>query len=268
MEKKRTKTEAELITAVANIHDAEACLRYAQRAMEAGMPVLAAACEERAKTLKPFKALGVKKTPAPRSKAAKVPMKTHIVAEQALTMLIEDYKVGLHPTTYGELALRCGFEGQQNARWFGQVTDLIDAACALAGVPSFALARVREANGHVNHAAWRKWYSHLRDRIIATALPVYGPTRTSRRSTMRWRFSPRKAWATPRRGTTCIGRSRWRTGRELRSDRTLFASTSLLALLRRLLFLGFSSNAGYLPTRSSIATRISSGIEVQSKRKR
>jgi hypothetical protein len=60
--------------------------------------------------------------------------------------------------------------GSQNARWFGQVTDLIDAACALAGVPSFALVRVREASGNVNDAAWRKEYSHLRDRIIAMAL--------------------------------------------------------------------------------------------------
>jgi hypothetical protein len=97
-------------------------------------------------------------------------MKTHIVAEQSLQMLIEDYKAGKAPTTYGELARRCGFEGQQNARWFGQVTDLLDAACALACVPSFALVRVREANGDVNRAAWRKKYSHLRDRIIATAL--------------------------------------------------------------------------------------------------
>jgi hypothetical protein len=97
-------------------------------------------------------------------------MKTHIVAEQALQLLIEDYKAGKDPTTYGELGRRCGFEGQQNARWFGQVTDLIDAACALAGVPSFALVRVREAKGDVNHAAWRKEYSHLRDRIIAAAL--------------------------------------------------------------------------------------------------
>lgn len=102
--------------------------------------------------------------------AAMALMKTHIVAEQALQMLIEDYKAGKDATTYGQLARRCGFEGQQNARWFGQVTDLIDAACALAGVPSFALVRVREANGYVNHAAWRKEYSHLRDRIIGTAL--------------------------------------------------------------------------------------------------
>ena len=30
-----------------------------------------------------------------------------------------------------------------STRWFGQVTDLIDAACALAHVPSFALVRAR-----------------------------------------------------------------------------------------------------------------------------
>jgi hypothetical protein len=106
----------------------------------------------------------------PGSSAAKALMKTHIAAEQALQLLIEDYKAGKDPITYSELGRRCGFEGQQNARWFGQVTDLIDAACALAGVPSFALVRVREANGDVNHAAWRKEYGHLRDHIIATAL--------------------------------------------------------------------------------------------------
>jgi hypothetical protein len=165
---KSTKTESELIVTVANIHDAEACLLFARRALQAGMPDLAAACEERAKSLKPFKLLRDKKTSTSRSKVA-APMKTHIVAEQALTMMIEDYNAGLHPTTYGELARRCGFEGQQNARWFGQVTDLIDAACALAGVPSFALVRVREANGDINTAAWRNEYSHLRDRIIARA---------------------------------------------------------------------------------------------------
>jgi hypothetical protein len=137
--------------------------------MKGGMPALAAACEERAKILKPFKAPSAKKT-TPSGKATKVPMKTHVVAQQALTMLIEDYKAGLQPTTCGELACRCGFEGQQNARWIGQVTDLIDAACALAGVPSFALVRVRDASGNANDAAWRKEYSQLRDPIIARAL--------------------------------------------------------------------------------------------------
>src|SRR5215813_7011923 len=130
---KGTKTEAELIATVANIPDAEGCLRLAERAMKRGMLALASACQDRAKILKPLK---VKKTPTPRSKVSKAPIKTHIVAEQALTMLIEDYNAGLDPTTYGQLAQRCGFGGQQNARWFGQVTDLIDAACALAGVPS------------------------------------------------------------------------------------------------------------------------------------
>jgi hypothetical protein len=41
--------------------------------------------------------------------------------------------------------------------------------CALADVPSFALVRVREANGGINDAAWRNEYSHLRDCIIARA---------------------------------------------------------------------------------------------------
>ena len=46
---------------------------------------------------------------------------------------------------------------------------MIDAACALAKVPSFALFRVRAADGKVNDAAWRGEYEHLRDRIIASA---------------------------------------------------------------------------------------------------
>jgi hypothetical protein len=90
-------------------------------------------------------------------------MKAHIVAEQ------EDYKTGLGPTTYGKLARHCGFEGPQNGRWFGQVTQLIDIACALAGVPSFALVRVRRESDNINDAAWRGEYSHWRDRIIARA---------------------------------------------------------------------------------------------------
>ena len=56
----------------------------------------------------------------PHKTGAGTPMKTQVVAELALPMLVEDYKAGLTPTTYGELALRCGFEGQQNGRWFGR----------------------------------------------------------------------------------------------------------------------------------------------------
>jgi len=63
-EKPPAKTEAELIATVANIQDAEASLLFAQRAIKAGMPELAAACEERAKTLKPIKPTRAKKPPS------------------------------------------------------------------------------------------------------------------------------------------------------------------------------------------------------------
>jgi hypothetical protein len=55
MDKAPAKTEAELIATVANIQDVEGSLLFAQRAIKAGMPALAAACEERARTLNPSK---------------------------------------------------------------------------------------------------------------------------------------------------------------------------------------------------------------------
>jgi hypothetical protein len=64
IEKPPAKTEAELIATVANIQDAERSLLFAQRAIRAGMPALAAACEERAKALTPIKPPRAKK-PAP-----------------------------------------------------------------------------------------------------------------------------------------------------------------------------------------------------------
>jgi hypothetical protein len=64
-EKAPAKTEAELIATVANIQDAERSLLFAQRAIKAGMPALAAACEERAKALTPIKPPRAKKKPAP-----------------------------------------------------------------------------------------------------------------------------------------------------------------------------------------------------------
>jgi len=67
-EKPPAKTEAELIATVANIQDAERSLLFAQRAIKAGMPALAAACEERAKALTPIKP---KKKPA-RVKVAEI----------------------------------------------------------------------------------------------------------------------------------------------------------------------------------------------------
>jgi hypothetical protein len=174
MKAKQAKTEAELIATVANLQDAAACLIFAERARAAGMPALVAACEERAKALralKPLRLSGVRFTAAHSGRVPREPMITHTAAEQTLTILIAQYNAKLPPTTYGELARRCGFERDKSIRWFGQVTDLIDAACALAGVPSFALVRVHKADGHhVNEDAWQKQYSHLRDQIIARAL--------------------------------------------------------------------------------------------------
>src|SRR5579871_2415160 len=61
VEKAPPKTEAELIATVANIQDAERSLLFGQRAAKAGMPALAAACEERAKALTPIKPPSAKK---------------------------------------------------------------------------------------------------------------------------------------------------------------------------------------------------------------
>ena len=66
IEKPAAKTEAELIATVANIQDAERSLLFAQRAIKAGMPALAAACGERAKALTPIKPPRAKKPANPR----------------------------------------------------------------------------------------------------------------------------------------------------------------------------------------------------------
>jgi hypothetical protein len=69
IERAPAKTEAELIATVANIQDADRSLLFAQRAVKAGMPALAAACEERAKALTPIKPPRAKKKPAPIAEA-------------------------------------------------------------------------------------------------------------------------------------------------------------------------------------------------------
>jgi hypothetical protein len=78
VEKAPAKTEAELIATVANIQDAERSLLFAQRAIKAGMPALAAACGERAKALTPIKPPRAKK-PEP-IKATKVNTGQHPTA--------------------------------------------------------------------------------------------------------------------------------------------------------------------------------------------
>lgn len=94
---------------------------------------------------------------------------TQIFAEQALDMLIEDYKAGRPTTTYGDLVARCGRDKHDDARWFGGVSQLIDAACVLANLPSFGLARIRANGGGINPAAWPKASASLRERIFANA---------------------------------------------------------------------------------------------------
>ena len=157
-----TKTEAELIAAVAKLNDAAACLRFADRNPD--KPALVAACRPRAEALKP------RKTPTARrlSPGKSAPLKTLLLAEQALALLAEDYNAGRPPTNYDALAKRCGVVP---GRGFGQVTDLIDAACALAGVPSFAIVRVLDASGKINSKAYSQGpYVHLRELIIERAL--------------------------------------------------------------------------------------------------
>ena len=73
LEKAAAKTEAELIETVANIQDAERSLLFGQRAIKAGMPALAAACEERAKALTPIKPpRGRNRSPSKRQRSTRV----------------------------------------------------------------------------------------------------------------------------------------------------------------------------------------------------
>jgi hypothetical protein len=71
---------------------------------------------------------------------------------------------------------------------------------------------VREVNGDVNHAAWRKEYSHLRDHIIATALAGSWTDEDFTKLQMRWRTSQRIGSATRKPGTMFGGGSTWRPG--------------------------------------------------------
>jgi len=112
------------------------------------------------------------------NKTTKASLTTVTVAQQALKILADDYNAGRPATTYGELARRCGYAVGQNVQWMGQVTQLIDIACALADVPSFALVRVcTKKNGKINDDSWRTGeYADLRNKIIARAQSPEGWT--------------------------------------------------------------------------------------------
>ena len=154
-----TNEESKWISKVVNL-DFEQCINLAKNAEKRGYGNLVLACEKRAEELKS------KRNQRSVRKFDRTPMKTHIVAENALKKLIIDYKNELPPTTYSNLAKRCDVEP---GRWFGQVTDMIDATCALNNIPSFALIRVLKSNGKVNQDAWKERYSHLREKILIRA---------------------------------------------------------------------------------------------------
>jgi hypothetical protein len=139
--------------------------RVRARAIAKNEPALEAACEAHIAALCANRPRA-KSDSGQRGQAQRTPA----VAEAALDMLIEDYQAGKEPTTYRDLADRLGFHDSTKLRWFGQVTDLIDAACAYANVPSFALVRVRTADGQINQEAWSRPHQiGWRAKIVAKA---------------------------------------------------------------------------------------------------
>jgi hypothetical protein len=58
--------------------------------------------------------------------------------------------------TYQSLSHELGRQPLTDGRAMAQVCDLLDAAAAVAGVPLYALVRVRNAKGQINPMAWRK----------------------------------------------------------------------------------------------------------------
>lgn len=57
---------------------------------------------------------------------------------------------------YGDAAKALGRDPRTNCRFLGKVTDLIDGAAVLAGVPCIAIWTVRRKDGGVNPEAWTR----------------------------------------------------------------------------------------------------------------
>ena len=153
------KSEAELIAKVETM-TYEECINLAENARKNNKAELEKACRQRAAELRPKKAaMTIRKTSG-------VDKKTNRIAIITLSLLAKDYLEQKPLSTDDTLAERCN---ERPGRWFGQVTDLIDAACALANVESFALIRVRTSNGQINPEAWNNQYQHLRGPIIEAA---------------------------------------------------------------------------------------------------
>jgi hypothetical protein len=155
------KSEEDLILRIKSLRSFEECMNFAANARKYQKRDLEMACIERADELRPKR-----KNHSIQNNISKKMKKTNRVAEAAFNILSQDYLDQSEVTTYKKLADRCK---EEPGRWFGQVTDLIDAACALANVESFALVRVRSSNGDINPKAWSKQHSNLREQIIENA---------------------------------------------------------------------------------------------------
>lgn len=70
--------------------------------------------------------------------------------------------------TYGTAAKAIGRDPRTNGRFMGGVTDLLDAACAKAGVPMLALYTVRSNTGEINPEAFGK-LPELREALLNEA---------------------------------------------------------------------------------------------------
>jgi hypothetical protein len=79
----------------------------------------------------------------------------HELAQQVLEL------IGVEPSarrlfTYQSLSAELKREPSTDGRAMAQVCNLLDAAAALAGVPLYALVRVRNSKGYINPMAWRR----------------------------------------------------------------------------------------------------------------
>ncbi len=71
--------------------------------------------------------------------------------------------------TYKSAAAALGRDPQRNSRAVAQMCGLLDAAAALAGVPLFALVRVRNVDGQINPKAFYQESEEFRHKIIERA---------------------------------------------------------------------------------------------------
>jgi hypothetical protein len=88
-------------------------------------------------------------------------------AVQALAVIQDFVRSGQLINGYGTLAELCGREGgSTDARFFGQVTSRIDAACFYAGLPMLSAHWVRNSLGEVNPFSFDQDFAPFKDEIL------------------------------------------------------------------------------------------------------